>query len=124
MVVNDSIAFAAPSQMRFHMVSDDHGVIRGAVLNAYNEPIGALRGLRASLADIHAFCRGEQPSIEINSEAAKLTFTMADGMDKGKVEVKCEEPARWFEMTDYLVLSELVELANGQVAHQTGPTVI
>jgi hypothetical protein len=124
MVHEDSIAFAAPSQLRLHLVADADGNVRLAVLSPYNQPIGALRSLQATVAEVDAFFRGESESIVARSEGATCTFIMGTDMDHRNLKVTCEEPARWFKLEDVIIIDEFKELVLAATTKASGATVI
>jgi hypothetical protein len=110
MVYQHSISFAAPSQLRLHMVADAEGQAQFAVLNAFNQPIGSLRHLQISLDELREFLDGRIEEAVARNEAATCTFRMGTDMDHATIALTCEEPGKWFKMLDFIVIEEFSEL--------------
>lgn len=124
MVYQHSIAFAAPSQLRLHMVADAEGGAQFAVLNAYNQPIGNLRNLLVGLDELEAFLSGRADEAVAKNEHATAVFRMGTDMDHSTIALTCEEPSKWFKMLDFIVLEDFRELVAGAAAPADGATLI
>ena len=125
MVHQHSISFAAPSQLRLHMVADEEGNAQIAVLNAYNQPIGNLGGLKIPREEMAAFLAGKADIAIAKNDTASCTFTMGVDHAHETIAVNCEEPAKWVKMLDYVIIEEFTELFEGiAVPAVDGPTVI
>lgn len=125
MVHQHSISFAAPSQLRLHMVDDGAGNAEVAVLNAYNQPIGSLHALKASKEEFASLLSGKAEECVFKNTEAFARFTMGTDHAHETLKVECEEPAKWVKMLDYVTIEEITELFEGlAVVASDGPSVI
>lgn len=123
MVHEHSIAFCAPSQLRMHMVADGD-TVHIAVLNPYNQPIGNLRHLQIPTADLLAFLTGKTEEATAQNAEATCKFVRGTDMDHRTLAVRCEEPAKWFKLDDFIIIDEFKELLEAAPSTVSGPEVI
>ena len=110
MVVQNSISFAAPSQLRFHMVADTDGNALIAVLNAYNQPIHNFHHLLMPMANLEAFLAGSTEPIVASNETCTCTFNVGHDSAHKNIDVVVEEPSKWQKLSDHLIIDEVREL--------------
>ena len=79
MVYEHSIPFGAPSQLRLMIAPGPDGKAELAVLDQFNEPIGNLRKMGASLADLKAVV--ESDTAVARAEGAKAGCLIKVGDD-------------------------------------------
>jgi hypothetical protein len=123
MIQNDVIAFAAPSQLRLHLVANAQGSLRLAVMNAFNEPVGALRSLKCEAEDLQKFFKGEVTQVECPNQVAKIVFESAVDEEHQNVKVNSEDTTTGMQLHDVVKLEELKGLLEHALA-KAGATVM
>lgn len=120
MVYQDSIPFCAPSQFRLHGVVDGDGVAWFAVLDAYNQPIGNLKGMKVPIDDLRAIC--EAGSGEATATGDKATCVFHTGSDQAHqmLAVDYDDPEKFMKRSATVRLEEFREL----VAQMAPPSAV
>ena len=126
MVVQDSISFAAPSQLRLHMVADGQGNALIAVLNAFNQPIGNMHHLAIPISELDDFTSGRSDKAIARADGAFCEFTMGEDIDHKTYKVDAEEPEKWHKLLDFVIREEFHELIAGLKApvSNDGPELV
>lgn len=119
MVFEHSIPFGAPSQLRLMIAPGQGGQAELAVLDQFNEPIGNLRNMGASLTDLKAVV--ESDTAVVHAEGPKASCLIKVGADPrhDDLEVHYEDRETARAKTATVTIEDFKELIDRLLAEAT-----
>lgn len=116
MVFEHSIPFGAPSQLRLLISPVQGGKAELAVLDQFNEPIGNLRNMGVSLADLKAVAEIDTAVAHAEGPKAACLIKLADDPRHDDLEVHYEDRESMRSKTATVTIEDFKELIDRLLA--------
>jgi hypothetical protein len=110
MVYQHTIPFGAPSQLRLLIAASQEGDAEVSVLDAFNQPIGNLRNMKAHINDLKAVVNTTTTPIEAKNDKAVCSLRMTDDPRKEDIEVRYEDLERNRAITATVTVEDFMQL--------------
>jgi hypothetical protein len=110
MVYQHTIPFGAPSQLRLLIAANQEGDAEVSVLDAFNQPIGNLRNMKAHLNELKAVVSATSTPVEAKNDKAVCVLRMTEDQRQDDIEVRYEDLERNRAITATVTVEDFKQL--------------
>ena len=110
MVTNNSIAFAAPSQVWLATSRSDDDTVSLTILNPFNQPLGNLKDLKVPLSELKAFAENQSGTVTASNGEAIMEIMPGSDSAHEMMEVHYKDEANWIDSKSRLMVHDVQEL--------------